>query len=279
MLKEIYYPCAELGHIVRCYWTLTTPSNFAGAIRDFRFLPDGCPELVFQFGTPFRQQYGGVKGVGQSETTLIGMYSRHVDFHYTGPNQTLFVKFQPWALAWLMDDSAVQATDQLVTPFDFFQPSERHILESILEVGTPCAAIAIFEAWLLGRAATFQMDARVVHAVDLIRQTAGRIPIHCLGAKVNLGMRRLEQKFAEQVGVGLKYYARIMRIRQVAETIQREQEIKLTDLAYDHGFFDQAHFIREFRHFTDMNPRLYVRMLKGEASLSAWLAAGEQPSA
>lgn len=263
MLSVIHFPKKELANVVRCFWTLDWPMSHTS--KKFRFLTDGCPELVFHFGTPPLRKFGGSDKAVESPVFLMGVISRHADVQLCGPTKPLLVKFHPWALAWLLGDTAALATDQQLDCFEVFKPAEWQYLQRIQDAGSPLAAIPIIEDWLLKKMASYQCDHQVAHATNLLLRSAGSIPIQTLESQMNVGIRRLEQKFTDQVGVSMKYFARIVRIRQTAEAIRSQVDARLGDIAYDHGFFDQAHFIREFRYFADMTPTAYARAIRGKS--------------
>jgi AraC-like DNA-binding protein len=265
MHRIIHFPRPELASVVRCFWTLDWPAAYMH--RRFRFVEDGFPELVFHFGVPSRRRFGGTDIVAQTPVFLMGVILRHADVELVGPTQPLLVKFHPWVLDWLVRDSAAIATDQQLEPEAVFQPEEWRHLEAIMNAGSPQAAIPLVEAWLCERIASYHPDHQVSQAARLLYDSAGAMPIQTLADKVNLGVRRLEQRFIEKVGVRMKYFARIVRMRQIAESIRSKVDVPLGDIAHDHGFFDQAHFIHEFRHFASMSPKDYARAIRGKASI------------
>jgi AraC-like DNA-binding protein len=267
MLKEIILPPLALSHLIRCYWTIVTPLDVTYAQGKFRILSDGYPEMIIHFGTPPRRKIGGTDDVEQTPQYIIGLFSQYVDYQLCGHTQTLLVKFHPWALSWLLGDDAHHATDHQLNIYDLVKPQDASHFQEMLASGSPSAAIPLIEAWLLSRQAPFVQDLQVAHAVELLLSSQGSIPISSLASKVNVGLRRLEQKFSAQVGIRMKYFARIVRIRAAAEAMRTDSESKLGNIAYDHNFFDQAHFTREFRHFAGMTPLEYAQAIKGKASI------------
>jgi len=79
-----------------------------------------------------------------------------------------------------------------------------------------------------------------------------------ISEKVNISQRQLERKFAELIGVSPKQYLRLTRIKKVIQMIEHNQSLNLTDIAYYCGYFDQAHFIKDFKHITDQTPSSYI---------------------
>ena len=76
--------------------------------------------------------------------------------------------------------------------------------------------------------------------------------------KVGLSPRRFVQVFTEEVGVTPKLFCRIRRFQQVLRRIQKERRVEWVDVATDCGYYDQAHFIRDFRAFSGLNPSSYL---------------------
>ena len=95
----------------------------------------------------------------------------------------------------------------------------------------------------------------LVGAMEWIRESQGRKAIGELDGRFLMGKRRLEQLFRQEVGISPKAYARIVRMRSVCHSMVRSPHRPLVQHALDHGFFDQSHFNREFKHFLGMTPR------------------------
>jgi transcriptional regulator GlxA family with amidase domain len=96
-----------------------------------------------------------------------------------------------------------------------------------------------------------------MHCIRLINHSNGSIPIEKLAYEVNTGRRELERKFLEQVGISPKLLARITRFQKVLNKIETEHINSFTAAAYEGGFYDQSHFIRDFKEFTGYSPNIY----------------------
>ncbi|UYZ64745.1 AraC family transcriptional regulator [Hymenobacter weizhouensis] len=94
-------------------------------------------------------------------------------------------------------------------------------------------------------------------AVPYILARQGRADLDSLVRKLGVSHRYLEQLFACRVGVSPKYFCRIIRFQQTFRWLAREP--RLTAVALACGYYDQAHFIRDFRHFTGSTPSAFVR--------------------
>lgn len=85
----------------------------------------------------------------------------------------------------------------------------------------------------------------------------GDIDIISLCKKYNISLKQFERKFKEEVGLSPKIYIRIIRLRNVKDVLSSLKIDNLTKTAYDNGFFDQSHFIKEFKFFMNETPKNY----------------------
>jgi AraC-like DNA-binding protein len=76
--------------------------------------------------------------------------------------------------------------------------------------------------------------------------------------QLGLSPRRFIQVFAEQVGLTPKLFCRVRRFHEVMRRVHQGSRIDWTEVALSCGYFDQAHFIRDFRAFSGLNPTAYL---------------------
>jgi AraC-like DNA-binding protein len=89
-----------------------------------------------------------------------------------------------------------------------------------------------------------------------LRRTAGRAPIRELADEVGWSHRRLIARFREQIGLAPKAVARLMRFDRAVQAL-RSPAGGLAEVAYDSGYFDQAHMNRDFRDLGGTTPRAF----------------------
>ena len=75
---------------------------------------------------------------------------------------------------------------------------------------------------------------------------------------LGVGERRLERAFDEAVGLPPKQLARVLRFRAVVRRVDRDPDVRWTDLAFDTGYADQPHLVREFRALAGVTPTQYA---------------------
>jgi transcriptional regulator GlxA family with amidase domain len=107
-------------------------------------------------------------------------------------------------------------------------------------------------------AAAAPVDARVLDAVTLLAASTGDVSLTALSRAVGATPRWLERRFQQAVGVSPKRLARLVRFRRALAALDAEPTAPGAAVALDHGFYDQAHFIAEFRAFAGDAPRRFV---------------------
>lgn len=110
--------------------------------------------------------------------------------------------------------------------------------------------LAVVEKFLLSRLKPNQ-DLLILNAVRLIQQHAGQIKIKQLAELLNISQSQLEKRFRKTVGCPPKKFASITRLRTL---LYSQNAASLTQRGLDAGYFDQAHFIKDFKSFTGQNP-------------------------
>lgn len=103
-------------------------------------------------------------------------------------------------------------------------------------------------------------DAAVIQALRLIEESNGQIPVEGLATALSISGRQLERKFNQELGLSPKVFCRVTRFRQAKFLLESLSEPTGCDLAYACGYYDQTHFIRDFRLFTGQTPTRYERI-------------------
>jgi AraC-like DNA-binding protein len=118
--------------------------------------------------------------------------------------------------------------------------------------------IKIIESFLV-RMLRQHLETAVGFCVREIVNSCGLKSIQSLSQEVNLSRRQLERSFMATVGLSPKMFARIVRFQRALYRIENYHETSLTGIAYSSGYYDQSHFIKDFKEFSGLNPRQYLQ--------------------
>ena len=101
--------------------------------------------------------------------------------------------------------------------------------------------------------------------LDLIFNSNGLVTLSDMGAVSGIGERQLERLFKKYIGLTPKYYARIIRFNYIFQLI-KSKENSWAEIVYQSGYYDQSHFIHNFKAFTGEDPSSYFFEQKNMAN-------------
>lgn len=141
----------------------------------------------------------------------------------------------------------------------FDKNSVIEVEEKIAIANTDKQRIKIVEQFLVSQLKDIQTDKLIVEAVKLIYQSNGTIRIKELNEKLFISQSPFEKRFRKVVGTTAKKFASIVRFNTVLNNLNESKT--LTEICYENNFFDQAHFIKDFKQFTGNTPENFKRFL------------------
>lgn len=227
--------------------------------------PDGCVEIVFNLGAPFRGPSGDGLGALQPADLLVGQMTRPVTPSPTGSVDLLGLRFRPSRAGMLFRVPMRELQDRM-TPLSSLLGGGDDWLDDLRRL-TPAARLARVTERLAARIdtrATHRLR-RVEHALQCLRQRSGCLGIDALARTVGVSRRHLEREFQDHVGVRPKTFARILRVQAALRALDADPRVSGADIAMRLGFSDQAHLIRECRAIAGVTPS---RLSGTEASLA-----------
>jgi AraC-like DNA-binding protein len=131
------------------------------------------------------------------------------------------------------------------------------VLERLAEEKTNRDRINFIEAFLFGKLTGRKPDALTGKAIQLIKGQSGMIRIKDLATSLNISLDAFEKRFRTVVGSTPKQYASIIRFRSLIRKFPSYSSF--TEASYEAGYFDQSHFIKDFRLFTGQAPKDFFK--------------------
>jgi AraC-like DNA-binding protein len=219
----------------------------AGHARE-RVLPNGTSEIVF------------VLGDDRTTPVVCGAHSESFVIETASCPTLLGVHFRPGGAVPFLKLPADELTNMQVSLDALWGSLASELKGRLLEARTWTARFRIVAAVLLGRlTADPSRHPAVAFALRAIQAAPHAHTIGQLTARIGLSPRRFIQVFTSEVGLTPKVFCRVRRFQRVLELIEREAEVDWADVAVAGGYYDQAHFIHDFRAFSGINPTSYRR--------------------
>jgi AraC-like DNA-binding protein len=250
-------PLPELADFIERIWTLE--GHAAPGDGPQPVMPDGRPELVLHFGTPFRLVSAAGHEARQSSILFVGQLRSRLLLRPDGPIGIVGIRFHPHGAAAVLRMPQHELAGAPIG-LDTLHPELRRALAAIEPGAGALDAAArdaqrVLTAWLNRE----RIDRRVSHAVSLLARTRGRLPIDRVATSSGLTRRHLERRFLDHVGLTPKRFARIMRFQHALRLLdQPDAASGGAHAAAECGFADQAHFTRDFRELAGCPPSQHL---------------------
>jgi AraC-like DNA-binding protein len=199
------------------------------------------------------------------EIYLHGQITKPSKLSYTGNISAFGICFQPHALKCVFGIDANELTDTGID-FNLVKNNKRlDFIGRLADEETAEGRINILSNYLFyqHQSNNRQTDETVKYAIALIVKSKGTLALKELQQKLQLSERSLERKFSQSIGISPKLFSRICRFQESLSQIRTSDYDKLSDIAYENSYADQAHFIRAFKEFTGFSPLEFKRQSHG----------------
>jgi AraC-like DNA-binding protein len=142
-----------------------------------------------------------------------------------------------------------------VSVADLFSREEEYCLYNELQHAvTEIQIVNIINTFLQRNMLSDKVDTRIAYCLNSIR-SGGVQTVEALSRQVNISSNALRALFHRHVGISPKELMKICRIQRVLNSTQNKES--LTHMGYSMGYYDQSHFIHEFKHFIGISPSKY----------------------
>lgn len=253
---QVYTPSPELLPFVKCYWTLDDPGN--ETLVKQRIVPDGCMEMIFHYGDLYRQYLEDGTSILQPRSFIFGQITTYLEIAPTGKSGIFAARFLPEGLAPFLPAPVSALEDKAVDIYTLFAENGRTLEMEILNASNAKQRIQLIESFLLSLLEQPQtIDTITKACVEAIIRSQGHLGMLELADQVNINRRNMERRFASVIGISPKQLSKVVRLQATLRMLEQKNFSNLTSLAYENGYYDQAHFIKDFREFTGMSPKSF----------------------
>ncbi|MCI0691174.1 helix-turn-helix domain-containing protein [candidate division KSB1 bacterium] len=250
-------PSPYLAKYIECFWTLESGGK-SSATSPERILPDGCVELIFNLADSFKRYHSNRVVEIQPQTLVAGQMRRYAMIEPAGRVKLFGVRFHPGGAYPFFQFPLSELTDQIIGFDSVWIRAGKELADRIHSARSVRERIGIIETTLLTRLEQRRNADRLMDAVvRMIVAREGLVSIERLRRNFGVSERQLERKFQTTVGITPKFLCRTLRFQKVFKAVERNQTVNWSFIASECGYYDQAHFIHDFREFSGQNPTAY----------------------
>ena len=252
MPKKDILPSAALQRYIRYFWMLEE-DKVCNEAKTFKIIADGCPGLIFQ-ENPNSFLDSGKRKLPQ--LFIHGLTSSSSQKTTYGEYNNIGVYFQPDAIKSIFGIDAYALTDSYI---DLNDVIKNNLAEQLLNEAETTKRVAILADFIAQRIINnkYPENPKVSYAIAKLN-IEKEDSLHKIQSALNLSARSLERLFKRNVGVSPKLFYRICRFQAALATVRSLNFKAFTQVAYQHAYADQSHFIREFKEFVGATPTQFL---------------------
>ena len=227
-----------------------------------RFLPDGNVEIVINLleGTEYVYDNDTFEKIqGCRDGWASGIRSRPISIPGGDGASKMVVVFKRGMAHPFFPVPMGEFSDTVVDAEYFWKEDFRMLRERLLGASTGSEKFALLETFLLARLGSdTALNPCVEYALEEIVKRPGYTSLSALSLKIGYSQKHFIDLFKKHVGLTPKGYVKVMRFQKAIVAIEASDKPDWLSIALESGYYDQAHFINEFRSFSGFTPNEYL---------------------
>jgi AraC-like DNA-binding protein len=210
--------------------------------------------VIVNFGDPFAITDSARVNFG---SFAAGLYDRPVSVSSSGAARCLQFDLTPAGAQLFFGQPLGAMVNRILSLEDVLGPAAGRLIDQLEAAETWSDRFDRLETALLARMSTAKPPPRLItHAWGLLQQSCGTASIEAIAGKLGCSRKHLAASFREHIGLSPKTAARVIRFNTVLDGLRARQPF--ADIAFQCGYADQAHMIRECRAFTGLAPSQFA---------------------
>lgn len=227
-----------------------------------RVVPTGHISIIFELDGMSRNTFNNdtlKPNKTFSKVWISGMHKKYISISAHQKSEMFVIQFKPFGAYPFFHFPVQELTERIVSAEEIFGNEILNLREEILGGEMSEEKFDIAEKWLKVK---FQQDK--TPSIELLRimtelQTESVVNYGKIVANYSKTQKHLIDQFKKYVGLTPKYYQRILRFNEILQQIHQSEKIEWSQVAYQCEYSDQSHFIKEFKHFSGINPQKFIQ--------------------
>lgn len=255
---ELRAPSESLQGFIEHYWFVRAEGE--GESLDLRVdvFVDARADLIFNFGASYRRSNiseGDEEEVGRSNFDAQRLFP--IRIAQSGGVNTVGVRFRLAGVAPFAIASLRTFTNTLACPAEIFGEGIEELERALRTTDDVDAQRAALDAFFVGRLRNDAAPDAFWRALRAATASEGSASVSELAEAASISARQLERLFARHLGITPKSLTKVLRFQKALKGLMRDPGCTLAEVATTAGYFDQAHFIKDFKAMTGGVPRGY----------------------
>lgn len=216
---------------------------------------NGMPNLLF------KTQKGLIGNKNIGNLTLFGQTITPEDWAVKEDFTLIAYFFKPYALGPLFGIAAQELTDHPIDLTSWKPAKVSELTEQLLNTDTTSKKLKLLNNFILNLIKNSNKDCQVIkYSADQLMFCPKPDALPNIRNDLEISTRTFQRRFKKHIGITPNQYRRICQFHSAFRQLRSRQFQKLSDIAYQHGYADQSHYIRVFREFTNITPKEYLQL-------------------
>ena len=216
-----------------------------------RVLPDTCVELFLNYTN---RSVAMIDNQLYERSIVTFRMSRPMDVQMRKGAGVIAICFQPGMAYQFIQIPMHALSDTNTALADIWGSMAAELEDQLAGLRTHEARVALVQKYLIKQLASAKHDLQVAYFLNQAQVSDSSIAVNKLSNEIGLSQRQLSRRFQENVGLSPKAYLRVFRFIRSLEHLKKYPLISLTEVACRSGYYDQAHFIRDYKAYTGHSP-------------------------
>jgi AraC-like DNA-binding protein len=258
---SVFYPCPALQNFVDSY-TVGYNSTLQTLVRHQPAYPQQY--LFFYPYDPQQYSFDANSFQRLPKELLIGPITKPVYLIIKPSHLVIIVSLLPGVLHRLTRLPLYEILNQPLDGVEGFGSEMRKVNEKLSEAKTPEQMIQLIEAFLLKKIEKVKESLPVDHIFNLLIADPCKYSIDRIANISCVSLRQLERQFLERIGTSPTMFIRQARFTKALRLKRTRPKLSWTAVAYECGYFDQMHLIRDFKQFTSATPASFKSFVSAQ---------------
>lgn len=254
MNYQQYEANEALQPFIKCFWSLDAPASATPEKQ--RIVPDGCMEMIFHYGDLYQQFYQDGSSINQPRCFVFGQITTPLQIAPTGITGIIAARFQPDGFILFSSYPVQQMENKAIALQQLFGKEALVLEQQVLNASNNEERIQFISTFLYNCLQTPEAGSRITKlSIEALLLSNGQLNVDDLAGQLQINRRQLERRFSSAIGLSPKQLSKFIRLQAALKMMNEKKFTSLTSLAYENGYYDQAHFIKDFKEFTGVSPK------------------------